>query len=278
MTIGWEDKLMGVYRKDNVFFIDYYVNGRRRREKIGTSRKLAETVLAKRKVDIAEGKFLDIRTSKKIKFEIFADEFLNLHSKVNKKSWKSDLYNLHSLGKYFDGKYLYEISVKDIEGYKSDRIKSAAPATVNRELATLKTMLNKAVLWGKLKESPARPVSFLREPNGRMRFLEREEIVKVLSHCDKKLRPILVLALNTGMRRGEIFGLKWHDIDVKRNIITLLDTKNGEKREVYMNEQVKTALIRVPRNPKSAYIFCNLTANLIGIFAKASGQPCVNLV
>ncbi len=38
------------------------------------------------------------------------------------------------------------------------------------------------------------------------------------------------------MRRGEIFGLKWSDVDFKRNIITLLDTKNGEKREVYLNE------------------------------------------
>jgi integrase len=71
------------------------------------------------------------------------------------------------------------------------------------------------------------------------------------------MRPILVLALNTGMRRGEILGLKWHDIDFKRDIITLLDTKNGEKREVYMNEQVKTALIRVRKNPVSPYIFCD---------------------
>ena len=59
------------------------------------------------------------------------------------------------------------------------------------------------------------------------------------------------------MRRGEIFGLKWHDIDVKRNIITLLDTKNGDKREIPMNEQVKTALIRVRKHPDCAYIFCN---------------------
>jgi integrase len=59
------------------------------------------------------------------------------------------------------------------------------------------------------------------------------------------------------MRRGEILGLKWRDCDFRRNIIYLLDTKNGEKREVPMNEPVKTALIRVRRNPKSDYIFCH---------------------
>ena len=106
-------------------------------------------------------------------------------------------------------------------------------------------------------------VQFLKEPAGRVRFLEREEIIKLLSNCSKKLRPIIVLALFTGFRRGEIFNLKWRDIDFRRNIITLLDTKNGEKREVPMNEQVKTALIRVRKHPESEYIFCG-----------QDGKPC----
>ena len=91
--------------------------------------------------------------------------------------------------------------------------------------------------------------------------MEKEEIVKVLSNCNKNLRPIVVLALFTGMRRGEILGLKWHDIDVKRNIITLLDTKNGDKREVPMNEQVKTALIRVRNIPTVLLSFAMIKAN-----------------
>ncbi|MDO8674758.1 MAG: site-specific integrase [Candidatus Omnitrophota bacterium] len=242
--------------REGNYFIEHYFNGRRKREKVGSSRKLAETVLAKRKVEIAEGKFLDVNKSEKIKFEIFGNEFINVHSKVNKKSWQSDRYNLNSLGKFFGGKYLYEIKVKDIEDFKLERSKTASPATVNRELATLKTLFNKAVLWDKLKETPAKAVTFLREPKGRVRFLEREEIVKLLSNCNKKLRPIVVVALNTGMRRGEILGLKWSDVDLKRAILTLHDTKNGEKREVYINEQVKTALIRIPRNAQSPYVFC----------------------
>ncbi|MBI5150140.1 MAG: site-specific integrase [Candidatus Omnitrophica bacterium] len=258
-------KLKGLKQKKNgMWMIDYRSpNGKRRRETIGYSRKLAEAVLAKRKVEIAEGRFLDVCKKEKIKFEDFAAEFLNIHCKANKKSWKSDFYNLETLKGYFGGKYLYTIAIKDIEKFKLERSGQVGPATVNRELATLKTMFSKAVIWDKLHESTARNVKFLKEPAGRLRFLEREEIVKVLANCNKRLRPVVVLALNTGMRRGELFGLKWHDVDFKNNIITLLDTKNGEKREVYINEQVKTALIRVRKHPESPYIFCN-----------SLGKPC----
>ncbi len=85
----------------------------------------------------------------------------------------------------------HEITVKDIEQFKLERSKTAAPATVNRELATLKTMLAKAVAWGKLKENSAKTIHFLREPKGRVRFLEQEEIVKLLSNCNN--RTLLIL-------------------------------------------------------------------------------------
>lgn len=249
---------MGVFQKNKNWFLDYRLpNGKRRREKIGTNKKLALNVLAKRKAEIAEGKFLDVRKNKKIRFEEFAEEYLNLHAKPNKKSWKADYYNLKGLERLFKGKYLYTIAVEDIEKFKSERSKEVAPATVNRELATLKTLLNKAVAWDKVHENVAKSIKFLKEPKGRLRFLESEEIVKLLSNCNKRLRPIVVLALNTGMRRGEILGLKWRNIDIKRNIITLLETKNGERREVHINEQVKTSLIRVRKHPYSPYIFCN---------------------
>ncbi len=255
---------MGVLLKKGNWHIDYRTpNGRRRREMIGPSKKLAENVLRKRKVEMAEGKFLDVIKKERIKFEDFAQEYFNIHSKQHKKSWKTDSYPIKDLGRFFNGKYLYAITPQDIEHYKMECSKETvgdktiSPATVNRHLDTLRGIFNKAVVWGKLQTNPMKSVQYLKVPPGRLRFLEREEIVKLLANCNKKLRPIVVLALFTEMRRGEIFGLKWHDIDVKRNIITLLNTKNGEKREVPMNEQVKTALIRVMKHPESSYIFCN---------------------
>jgi hypothetical protein len=64
---------MGVMLKNGSWWIDYYVQGRRKREKIGPSKSLAESVLRKRQVEIAENKFLDIKKEEKLKFEDFAD-------------------------------------------------------------------------------------------------------------------------------------------------------------------------------------------------------------
>jgi len=91
---------VGIFRKNDSWWIDYYANGRRYREKIGDSKTLAENVLRKRKLEIAENKFLDVKRDKKIKFEDFADEYLNLHSKVNNRSWATwDLRNIILLKK-----------------------------------------------------------------------------------------------------------------------------------------------------------------------------------
>ncbi len=252
---------MGVYKKGKNYYIDFYVDGRRKREKIGPSKKLAENVLSKRKVEIAEGKFLDIVKKEKIKFEDFAKEYLNVHSKPNKKSWKMDSYHLEELKKHFKGKYLYAITANDIERFKVKRLEKVSPSTVNRQLGILRGMFNKAIVWGKLHESPMKSVRLLKEPKGRLRFLEREEIGRLLSNCSTTLKPIVTVAVFTGMRKNEILNLKWHDIDFRRGFITLLNTKNGDKRTVPMNEQVKTALIGVPKHRESPHIFCNKNGN-----------------
>jgi integrase len=250
---------MGVYLKGDNWYIDYYVSGRRKREKIGPSKNLAETVLKKRKVEIAEGKFLDIRKEEKIKFEDFVDEYIEVYLKPNCKSWeKSELHNIKHLKSFFSGKLLYEITPLLVERFKIERSKHVSPATTNRALMRLKAIFNKAIAWKKYSgDNPVREVKFFKEDNSRLRYLEKEEIVKLLLKCRGRLKAIVIVALNTGMRRGEILNLKWHDVDFRRNIIYLLKTKNNEKREIPMNEAVKTALIKIHKHPESPYIFCD---------------------
>ena len=255
---------MGVFQKNNNYWIDYYVNGRRMREKIGTSKKLAETVLRKRKVEIAENRHLDIKKNAKIKFEDFAITFLNLHSKLNKKSWRRDEGLIKNLSGFLKGKYLYEITPMLIEQYKVERRKQVskarkkkiAPATVNRELACLKCIFNKAIEWGKIEDNPVRKVKLFKEDNCIVRHLEKEEIGRLINACCDHLKPIVILALNTGMRKGEILGLKWKNIDIQNNIIYLIETKNGKMREVPINDVAKHCLISVRKNPISSYVFC----------------------
>ena len=247
---------MGVFRRGKDWWIDYYVQGRRKREKVGESKSLAELALKKRKLEIAEGKFLDIQKQNKIKFKEFAEVYIENYAKPNKSSAWRDEISIEHLNHFFGGKCLYEITPLDIEGYKRKRKEEVSTSTVNRELTCLKTIFNKAKEWGKAKENPVSKVKLFKEENKRLRFLEKEEIAKLVSACEGNLSAIVTLALHTGMRRGEILSLKWRDIDFSRKIITLLKTKSGEKREVPMDEIVYETFLTLPKHKESPYLFC----------------------
>lgn len=248
---------MGLYQRGEDWYIDYYANGRRRREKVGPSIKLARDVLCKRKVQVAENKFLDVKKEQRIKFKNFADRYMETYAKPTKRSWAStDRHYLKKLTPVFGEKYLFEITPAMVEKYKAERSHKVSVAYVNRELACLKCMFNKAIDWGLAEENPVKRVKLFKENNTRTRFLEREEIERLLGCCGPKLRPIVVLLLNTGLRKAELQYLKWHDVDFERNFITLHNTKNGETRKVPLNQTAKATLISVPKHPKGSHIFC----------------------
>ena len=246
---------MGIFRRGKNWWIDYYVQGRRKREKVGSSKSLAEMALKKRKVEIAENKFLDIQRDNKIKFEEMAKTYLEAYSKPNKRSFRRDEVIIKNLLPYFGGKYLYEIASLDIENCKRKRKELVATATVNRELACLKHIFNKAIEWGKARENPVIKVKFFRVENRRTRYLEKEEIKRLVFVCSEPLKSIVTIALNTGMRKGEILNLKWRDVDFSQRIIYLLETKSGEKREVPINEISYNTLLEIRKHPNSPYIF-----------------------
>jgi integrase len=115
--------------------------------------------------------------------------------------------------------------------------KRISGATVNRYLAALShafTMASRE--WGWMNENPLRRVTKKKESRGRVRMLSDDEQKRLLEACKKSgcgaLEPAVVLALCTGMRQGEITGLRWPDVDLRRGRLTLHDTKNGERRGV----------------------------------------------
>ncbi len=123
-----------------------------------------------------------------------------------------------------------------------------AAGTVNRYLGSLSSVFSTAIReWGWLESNPVSRVKKRKEPRGRVRFLSEDqrdkqgqivegERTRLLQACresrSKNLYPIVVLALSTGMRQGEILNLTWDRIDLKRGRITLTDTKNGEIRAI----------------------------------------------
>lgn len=117
----------------------------------------------------------------------------------------------------------------------TNRGQARSPSTVVRYMATLSHVFTIAVKeWGWVDDSPMRKVTKPREPRGRVRFLSDDERVRLLAACKESnseyLYPVTVLALSTGGRRMEILGLKWKDIDFIRSVITLHETKNGDRR------------------------------------------------
>ena len=110
------------------------------------------------------------------------------------------------------------------------------PATVVRYMAALSHAFTIAVKeWQWLDDSPMRKVTKPKESRGRVRFLSDDERARLLTACKESsspyLYPVVVLALSTGMRQGEVMGLTWDDIDLARGRAILHETKNGDRRD-----------------------------------------------
>jgi len=113
----------------------------------------------------------------------------------------------------------------------------ASPATQTRYLAVLKHALSVArTEWEWITENPAERVKPPKEPRGRVRFLSDDERVRLLKACraarNPTLYPLVVVAVSTGARQGEILQLRWRDLDLQRGLATLHHTKNGERRSL----------------------------------------------
>jgi integrase len=157
---------------------------------------------------------------------------------------------------------LSEITPARISEYKSLRRSMGAKiATVSKELELLRNAMNLAVReWEWLERSPFGRIK-IEKPNNRVeRWLTPEEEQGLLSASPKWLREIVVFALNTGMRQGEILSLKWPQIDLDRRLVTLLRTKNKEKRTVPLNQTVLELLRAKGKvRPISGYVFASQT-------------------
>ena len=248
---------MGVYKVGNIWYIDYYCEGRRVREPASKRKAEAEEMLEARKTDIKRGEFR-LPGKRKIKFEKFAQEYME-YAKLNKRSWMRDEISLKHLLPHFKGMPLLKINPKHIEDYKRKRLDKVKPATINRELTLLKFMFSLAKKWKYANENPVKEVKFFQERQLVIHTLTKEEALKLIAVAGEHLKPIIMLALNTGMRRGEILNLRWNDVDFDRRFIYIKETKSGVMRKVPMNSLVIEALSKLER--KNSFVFQNPKTN-----------------
>jgi integrase len=221
-----------------------------------TSRKDAEYLLTCRKKAVGEGKTPEIKRIKNYSFSQLAEEYLRWAERQRCFPTKKVL--VGQLVAVFGNYPLRGFNSRLIEQYQTERLQRNKPATVNRFLATLKHMFTKAVEWEMVEEDSlkkVRRVKLLKEPPGRLRFLSKKECHALIGACISHLKPIVVTALHTGMRKGEILGLKWEHVDFRHGFILLDNTKNGERREIYINDTLRATLEGIPHGLESEYVF-----------------------
>lgn len=214
------------------------------------------------------------RKSKQRTFQQFIEreymEWCAIHKKRGLSNVRVLLTTFKELGKF----PLNELTLWQFEKWRSQKIKKGiAPSTITRNLAEVRAMFNRAVDWGFLEQSPLIKFKMQKFDNARTRYLSVSEEAKLrlsLSQRDHRIKlsrkngnqwraergydlypdistlkfgdyltPIVLLALNTGMRKGELFGLQWEHINFELNQLTVIteNSKSGKARYIPLNEQ-----------------------------------------
>ena len=262
-------KQKGIYRRGNIFWIRYAGLDGKVVFESSQSEKLkdAEDLLHRRKADLQQGKMPEAKKIKHHTFENLAKEYKVFIER--QRSYAQKLCNVNQVVRVFGNVPLRRFSTMLLEQYQTEKLNEGKkPATVNRHLALLKHMFTKAVDWDMVEEDAlrkVRKVKLLPENNRRLRYLSKEECRLLLDVCDEvskknrhyeHLKPIVVFALNTGCRKEEILSLTWNSVDLQNGFILLDRTKNGERREIPINDTLRDALNKIPKRiDGEGYVF-----------------------
>lgn len=271
---------MGLYRRGNRWWIEYEHEGKRYRESAGRTKRVAEQALAVRRAEIAQGKFNIQAVKRSPTLDEFAKAYL-AWAQVNLRTGSTfHARRLKPLLQAFGTYRLNAITTSLIERYKQERAKDfrahptrrgkmnplpderprerISPGTVNRELSVLSGILTKAMEWGKLATHPIRGGKVKKLPGERTcdRILTDEEESALLKASAPEIRDAIILALETGMRLGEICCLTPATVNLARGEIYLPKTKNAKARRLPLTPAARAVLhLRTQGRPPAEPIF-----------------------
>jgi integrase len=260
----------GIYRRGRVYWIAYTgLDGKVIRESSRSDKyRDAETLLIKRRHSIKDGKMPELKIIKNHSFSELAADYLKWAER--QRAYKQKKLVVEQLKERFGPIPLRRFDARLLEAFQTERLQAGKkklksneivgnkPATINRHLAILKHMFTKAGEWELVEDESVKrvhKVKLLEEINSRLRYLTREECQLLIASCDKHLKPVVITALNSGMRKGEILTLKWENVDLRHGFILLDRTKNGERREIPINETMKDVLKGITRRLDVPYVF-----------------------
>jgi integrase len=252
---------VGVYKRGDLWGIDYYDGYKRRRTLIGQSKGEARRELELRKLQrMGATRGLPVQQhTESPTFVQFTERYAE-YSRANKRGEANERYRRQQLAESFGRKRVCELTSWDIEQFKIEMSRGRAPATVNRLLGTLKHMLSMAARWGLSPGNPGTGVKLLHVPKRPDRILSKEEEERLLAACyrvhDPHLRPAVIVALNSGMRKGEILGLRWDCVDLESRTVQILNSKSEfSDRRVPMNETLLALFLDLEPGRTTEFVF-----------------------
>jgi integrase len=250
------------------YWIEYYnESGRRKRERIGPSKAAAEQRLRDILKARTEGRYIKKEQGAKETLGGLIKWFLDLPEIKGKASYERYCFSFSNLMRILkDHTRIKDLTVGRLEAYQSQRLSEYSPthpgstirpATVNREVACLKSMVNKAVKYGILEENPFAALRKLSENNARNSFINHDQFSKLLEACLPHLKPVVKMAYLTGMRKQEVLFLDWSEVDLKQGFIRLEAerTKTKMARSIPITKEIYDLLKSLPRGIKSRRVF-----------------------
>jgi integrase len=237
-------------------------HGRLHREKVGP-KGLAKKVYQKRRTELAEGRFFPEERGRR---DVLLRDYLRVFMRKHVTGRLRNAVHYAQYARRWEAALgthaLRSIVPDDIAEYAAERRErdGRAPATINRELAFLRRVFNAAIASRVAETNPVRSRkqggAFTKENNQRVRHLLPEEEAALAREIpDLADWSKLVVALHTGLRRGEQFGLRWEHVDFTTGVITIPDSKSGEPRHLPMNDTVRAVLRALPSRLKSPWVF-----------------------
>ncbi len=231
---------MGLYKRGKVWWMSFTYNGHQyRRSCETTDKRLAEKIYHKVMTELIEGRYFEKLPGETKTFREMMEKYMKEYSIPRKASFERDRTSLKHLLPFFGDYALLRITPKFINEYKIMRRQNGASScSINRELALMKHAFNLAVKeWEWVKDNPVKKVSMEKEPSPRDRYLSLEEEEMALAISPEWLRHIIIFAVETGCRQGEIVSLRWKDVDLPKGTVNVYGSKTGEKRVIPLSRR-----------------------------------------
>ncbi len=201
----------------------------------------------KRKTEVLQGKKLPERLRRKVvSLSDLAQDALS-YSKMHERSYRDDTFRMKKLVEWFGKQSAEGITPQDLEEFLAHGSEEWgwASATANRYRALLSLVYRLAIRDKKESANPARLVRHRKENNSRVRWLSPEEeskIRKIIERYYSDHMPEFELALHTGLRLSEMYGLTWEHVNLDLRLLTIPRSKNGESRHIHFNPAALSAL------------------------------------